>query len=101
MGNRSLTGDNRVLRGGSWINNGQNLRSAYRNHNEPSKRNDNIGFRLALAQRAAAASTTGQIVIPSEVMFASAKSKAANTLVAHSRSRANACWPADSLIASI
>lgn len=37
----------RVLRGGSWINNGRNLRSAYRNANTPDNRNDNIGLRLA------------------------------------------------------
>ena len=40
---------NRVMRGGSWNNNGRNVRSAYRNHNSPDNRNDNIGFRLALA----------------------------------------------------
>jgi len=40
-----------VLRGGSWINNAQNCRSAQRNHNDPGKRNDNIGFRLARALR--------------------------------------------------
>ncbi len=40
-------GRNRVLRGGSWINNGRNLRSARRNANEPDNRNNNIGFRLA------------------------------------------------------
>lgn len=39
-----------MLRGGSWINNGQNLRSANRNANDPGNRNDNIGFRLARAQ---------------------------------------------------
>jgi len=44
-----IISSNRVLRGGSWINNGRNVRSAYRNMNEPGKRNDNIGFRLALA----------------------------------------------------
>ena len=45
-----IAGDNRVLRGGSWNNNGRNVRSANRNRNEPGNRNDNIGFRLALAQ---------------------------------------------------
>ena len=45
------TGENRVLRGGSWANNGRNVRSAYRNVNEPSNRNDNIGFRLARARQ--------------------------------------------------
>jgi formylglycine-generating enzyme required for sulfatase activity len=36
-----------VLRGGSWNNNPQNLRSANRNHNPPGNRNNNVGFRLA------------------------------------------------------
>ncbi|RDH87900.1 MAG: hypothetical protein DIZ78_05015 [endosymbiont of Escarpia spicata] len=45
-------GENRVLRGGSWINNGRNLRSAYRNINDPGNRNHNIGFRLARARSA-------------------------------------------------
>ncbi len=39
-----------MLRGGSWINNGRNVRSANRNRNEPGNRNDNTGFRLARAQ---------------------------------------------------
>jgi hypothetical protein len=38
---------NRVLRGGSWNNNPQNLRSANRNRNNPDNRNNNIGFRVA------------------------------------------------------
>jgi formylglycine-generating enzyme required for sulfatase activity len=45
------TGENRVLRGGSWANHGRNVRSAYRNYDHPGNRNDNIGFRLARAQR--------------------------------------------------
>ena len=44
----------RVLRGGSWINKARNCRSAMRNDNDPGKRNDNIGFRLARALRAPA-----------------------------------------------
>ena len=39
-----------MLRGGSWINNGRNVRSAYRNYDHPGNRNDNYGFRLARAQ---------------------------------------------------
>jgi len=39
----------RVLRGGSWNNNARNTRSANRNHNTPDNRNNNIGFRFALA----------------------------------------------------
>jgi formylglycine-generating enzyme required for sulfatase activity len=43
-------GENRVLRGGSWINNARNCRSANRNHNHPGNRNDNIGLRLSRAR---------------------------------------------------
>ena len=42
-------GSNRVLRGGSWNSNAQNVRAANRNDNPPDNRNDNIGFRLARA----------------------------------------------------
>jgi formylglycine-generating enzyme required for sulfatase activity len=42
---RGETGTNRVLRGGSWANDAENCRSAYRNWNHPANRNDNIGFR--------------------------------------------------------
>jgi len=54
----------RVLRGGSWNNNGRNCRSAYRNNNDPSNRNNNIGFRLARAQRAVGMSVNDQTFIP-------------------------------------
>lgn len=37
----------RVLRGGSWNNKPQNARSANRNRNEPTNRNNNTGFRPA------------------------------------------------------
>ncbi|MCP4265529.1 MAG: SUMF1/EgtB/PvdO family nonheme iron enzyme [Candidatus Brocadiaceae bacterium] len=36
-----------VLRGGSWNNNSNKCRCAYRNNNEPNIRNNNIGFRCA------------------------------------------------------
>ncbi|SER13011.1 Formylglycine-generating enzyme, required for sulfatase activity, contains SUMF1/FGE domain [Nitrosomonas sp. Nm51] len=41
------TGDSRVLRGGSWIINGRNCRSAFRSPDDPSLRNVDFGFRLA------------------------------------------------------
>ncbi len=37
----------RVIWGGSWNNDARNVRAAYRNHNEPSNRNNNLGFRCA------------------------------------------------------
>jgi hypothetical protein len=60
----TVEGSNRVLRGGSWINNGRNARSANRNRNDPANRNDNIGFRLALA-RTIVDAPFDQTVIPS------------------------------------
>jgi hypothetical protein len=39
-----------VKRGGSWNNNGRNLRSANRDNNAPANRNNNVGFRLARPQ---------------------------------------------------
>ena len=42
-GDRLVT---RVVRGGSWNNNHQNVRCAYRNRNNPNNRNDNNGFRV-------------------------------------------------------
>jgi len=41
--------ERRVLRGGSWNNNRNNARCAYRNRNEPDNFNNNIGFRLVLS----------------------------------------------------
>jgi formylglycine-generating enzyme required for sulfatase activity len=44
-------GSSRVLRGGSWDNNGHtSLRSAHRGTSNPSYRRNNIGFRVALKQ---------------------------------------------------
>lgn len=42
-------GANRVNRGGSWNDDAQNCRAAYRNANHPANRNDDLGFRLARA----------------------------------------------------
>ena len=35
-----------LLRGGSWNNNPDNCRSAYRNRNHPDNRDNNIDFRV-------------------------------------------------------
>jgi formylglycine-generating enzyme required for sulfatase activity len=40
-----------VIRGGGWNNEPRNARSANRNRNAPENRNNNLGFRLARAQR--------------------------------------------------
>jgi len=42
-----------VVRGGSWNNKPENLRSANRNRNNADNRNNNLGFRLAQSARAA------------------------------------------------
>ena len=39
------------LRGGSWNNNRDNARAAYRNNNDPSNRNNNTGFRVVCVVR--------------------------------------------------
>jgi len=35
-----------VVRGGSWNNNRDNARCAYRNNDHPGNRNNNLGFRV-------------------------------------------------------
>ncbi|MEQ1747468.1 MAG: SUMF1/EgtB/PvdO family nonheme iron enzyme [Saprospiraceae bacterium] len=61
-------GSNRVLRGGSWINNPQNCRVANRNNNDPTNRNNKIGFRLAASpsssQARSCTTSTEQRVVP-------------------------------------
>lgn len=42
-------------RGGSFNNKPANVRAANRNRNEPTNRNDNLGFRLAQSARIARA----------------------------------------------
>ena len=37
----------RVVRGGSWNDQPENARSAYRNRNTTDNRNNNLGFRVA------------------------------------------------------
>jgi len=43
-----VTGAGRVLRGGSWNNNDNNVRVANRNRNTPDNRNNNVGVRLVV-----------------------------------------------------
>jgi len=47
------SGKTRVMRGGSWINDGVDLRCAYRNSDEPSKRYNRVGFRCVVGARRA------------------------------------------------
>jgi hypothetical protein len=53
-----------VLRGGSWNNHAQNVRSVNRNNNTPDNRNHNIGFRLASAQTPAVAAVDQMTIQP-------------------------------------
>ena len=48
----------RVVRGGSWNNNPQNLRSANRNRNTTDNRNNNLGFRVGRTLSARAGAIT-------------------------------------------
>ena len=49
----------RVLRGGAFNNNRQNVRAAYRNNNHPNNRNNNIGFRVVSTAFCTAGSCCG------------------------------------------
>lgn len=42
-----MAGESRVVRGGNWNNNSNNLQSSNRNNNSPTNENNNIGFRVA------------------------------------------------------
>jgi len=44
-------GSNRVIRGGGWADSAQYCRSAYRDHDDPSRRNYGIGIRLSLVSQ--------------------------------------------------
>jgi hypothetical protein len=48
----------RVVRGGSWNNNPENLRSAIRNRNTTDNRNNNLGFRVGRTLSAGAGAIT-------------------------------------------
>ncbi len=43
------SGEGRVLRGGGWINNAADCRSALRAYSGPSRRSDGVGFRAAIS----------------------------------------------------
>ncbi|MFI2792827.1 SUMF1/EgtB/PvdO family nonheme iron enzyme [Haloferula sp. A504] len=47
MSGRKTAGESRVIRGGNWNNNSNNLASSNRNNNSPTNENNNIGFRVA------------------------------------------------------
>lgn len=64
---RKASGSNRVQRGGNYNNDAQNCRSAYRNNNNPSNRNNNIGFRLCCS---AAPQDSENHAVPVAVPFA-------------------------------
>ncbi|NWG34692.1 MAG: SUMF1/EgtB/PvdO family nonheme iron enzyme [Chloroflexi bacterium] len=46
---RAHPNGNRVVRGGSFINNRRNARCAYRNRNDPNNLNRNQGFRVVVS----------------------------------------------------
>jgi formylglycine-generating enzyme len=50
----------RVLRGGSWFNNGRLVRSANRGRYGPGSRNGYVGFRLSLGQVASTRQVTSR-----------------------------------------
>ncbi|MBM4292646.1 MAG: hypothetical protein FJ138_15545 [Deltaproteobacteria bacterium] len=50
-GQRRLGAGRRVKRGGSWNNDADNCRVAYRNRNTPDNRNQNLGLRLSSSPR--------------------------------------------------
>ena len=80
-GDLALKASNRVLRGGSWNNNGRNVRSAYRNHNEPDNRNNNTGFRLSQLTPCQAAGMDQPIVLSAEAHAAVANSGVAGVVL--------------------
>lgn len=61
---RVVINASRVLRGGSWNNKAQNVRSANRNNNTSGNRNSNNGFRVASAQTPAVAAVDQMSIQP-------------------------------------
>ncbi|MEI8213097.1 MAG: hypothetical protein WCI02_13185 [Planctomycetota bacterium] len=73
-------------RGGSWNNDAGNCRSANRNRNNPSNRNNNNGFRLALNSAGGMANLSFQT---EQIVFQSGREKSRS---AKSKSVAAWCW---------
>jgi len=61
----------RVWRGGSYNNEGSNLRCAYRNNNNPNNRNNNIGFRVVCVASHASQLESEQACLYAQVRNAS------------------------------
>jgi hypothetical protein len=57
------------VRGGSWNNNRQNARCAYRNRNVPDNFNDNLGFRVASHDSQGAADKAGLLASNGEAII--------------------------------
>jgi hypothetical protein len=53
-----------VIRGGSWNNNAINCRVANRNNDNPTNRNNNIGFRSVLPPAQPGATTAPRLTRP-------------------------------------
>ncbi len=73
LGKHSKRDVKRVLRGGSWNNNGRNCRSAIRNRNDADNRDNNIGFRFSLAQYRIGITVKDQRLIPCCYLVANKK----------------------------
>ena len=69
-----------MVRGGSWNNNGRNVRSANSNYNSPDNRNNNLGSRLSLARQVTGIRLTTRSLSCLAVLL-QAKSKAGIGLV--------------------
>jgi hypothetical protein len=61
-GGGPASGNNRVMRGGSWNNTAMNCRSAFRNNNNPD--NNNNGFRLLSTMRTTGTVPSGIASVP-------------------------------------
>ena len=85
---------NRVIRSGSWNDNARNVRSAYRNRNEPGNRNDNLGFRCARAHGWTGGSAPEQAGLPA-IICRMAKPQAAGVVVGSGGAGPNPRRPAD------